>query len=293
MDRDYELLRSWLFVPAADRPAIDAATRSGADVAIAEFEDFTPPDQRPAARAALAETLGTWKAAGIVAGVRINPLWTADGPADLEAALGADVDIVAFPKVRGPEDVAAVEAAVSQHGSQAELLPNIESAAALVQTADIARTSERVRACLVASEDMAADLGAQRSREGTELRYVRERFLVECRAADAVAIDCPYTWSDLAGLESETETARHLGYTAKSAVDPYHPPIINRLMTPTADAVARAHAVFSAFDAARAAGRDRAELDGHLVELPTYLGASRLLARAAKFAAIYTDGEKI
>jgi citrate lyase subunit beta/citryl-CoA lyase len=34
-----------------------------------------------------------------------------------------------------------------------------------------------------------------------------------------------------------------------------------------------------AFDAARAAGRDRVEVDGILVEVPTYLNAKRLIAR--------------
>jgi enoyl-CoA hydratase/carnithine racemase/citrate lyase beta subunit len=280
MARDYEILRSWLFVPAADASAIEAAAISGTDVAIAEFEDFTPPDQRPAARTLLADALAGWRAAGIVTAVRINPLWTADGPADLAAAMSADADIIAFPKVRGPEDVRELDAALSAAGSAADLLPNIESAAALVATGEIARASDRVRACLVASEDMAADLGAERSRDGAELRYVRERFLVECRAAHVTPVDCPYTWSDLAGLEAETHTARQLGYTAKSAVDPYHPTIINHLMTPDRDAVAHAEKIVAAFEAARAAGLDRAHLDGHMVELPTYLGAQRLLTRA-------------
>lgn len=284
MARDYELLRSWLFVPAADSAAIEAAAHSGTDVAIAEFEDFTPPDQRPAARKMLPDALAGWKSMGILAGVRINPLWSEDGPADLAAALEAGAEIIAFPKVRGPEDVTAVEAAVTKAGANAALLPNIESAAALVQTGAIARASDRVHACLVASEDMAADLGAARTREGAELRYVRERFLAECRAAGVIPIDCPYTWLDLAGLEAETRTARQLGYTAKSAVDPYHPAIINRLMTPAPPAIAHARQVVSAFEAARAQGRDRVDLDGHLVELPTYLSAQRLLVRAAKFA---------
>ncbi len=284
MARDYETLRSWLFVPAADTSAIDAAVNSATDVAIAEFEDFTPPDQRPAARALLARALADWRAAGMVTAVRINPLWTADGPADLAAAIDAGADIIAFPKVRGPEDVREMDAALSAEGSAADLLPNIESAAALVATGEIARASDRVHACLIASEDMAADLGAERTRDGAELRYARERFLIECRSVGVTPVDCPYTWSDLAGLEGETHTARQLGYTAKSAVDPFHPTIINQLMTPSPNAIAHAEKIVTAFETARAEGRDRAHLDGHMVELPTYLGAQRLLARAQKFA---------
>lgn len=62
-----------------------------------------------------------------------------------------------------------------------DLVPNIETAAGLLNAFAIARASKRVIAMLVASEDMVADLGTNRSRGGEELAYVRQRFLVECR----------------------------------------------------------------------------------------------------------------
>src|SRR5438034_9926163 len=78
------LRRCWLFVPGADRRALVAASTSGADVLIQELEDFTPPEQRPDARTMAAEIFSAWRAAGIVAAVRINPLET-EGRADLAA----------------------------------------------------------------------------------------------------------------------------------------------------------------------------------------------------------------
>jgi citrate lyase subunit beta/citryl-CoA lyase len=44
--------------------------------------------------------------------------------------------------------------------------------------------------------------------------------------------------------------------------------------------VERARRLVEAFDAARAAGRERVEIDGALVEVPTYLNAKRLISRA-------------
>jgi citrate lyase subunit beta/citryl-CoA lyase len=99
-------------------------------------------------------------------------------------------------KVVSPEQVVALERAV---GSAAERVPNVGSAVGLVRTLEIGRASRRVTAMLVASEDMVADLGTSRTRGGRELAYVRERFLVECRAAGVEAIDCPYTFSDARG----------------------------------------------------------------------------------------------
>jgi citrate lyase subunit beta/citryl-CoA lyase len=129
----------------------------------------------------------------------------------------------------------------------------------------------------MASEDMVADLGTSRSRGGEELAYVRARFLVECRAAGVEAIDCPYTFSDARGAAREARYAKRLGYRAKSLVTPAHAAAINRVFTPQAAEIARARRIVAAFDKARAAGRDRATVDGALIEVPIYAAALRLI----------------
>jgi citrate lyase subunit beta/citryl-CoA lyase len=199
----------------------------------------------------------------------------------------AGPDIIALPKVSEPEHMTDLDRAVTdlerRYGLPAgttELLANIESARGLMQTYAIARSSPRITGCLVASEDMAADLGAERSRDGAELAYARARFHLECVAAGVLSVDCPYTRSDAAGAEAEARTARRLGYTAKSAALPAQIAIINRVFTPDAEEIGQARAVIAAFEAARAAGTDRAEVGGSLVEMPTYRSAKRLLDRA-------------
>jgi len=280
--------RSWLFVEGADDAALAAAPESGADVLIQELEDFTAPASRPHARAASPEVMERWRRAGAVAAVRVNPL-EGDGMADLESVMAGAPDIILLPKADDAEQIRALDAAVtdleSRYGTapgSTELTPNVELARGLMNTFAICRASPRVSACLVASEDMAADLGAERSRDGGELGYVRARFHVECVAAGVVSIDCPYTWTDAEGVEADTLAARRLGYRAKSAVHAGHVAIINRVLTPTADETARARRVVEAFEAAQAAGLGRVEVDGSLVEVPIYLNARRLLERAAQ-----------
>src|SRR5690606_4302749 len=115
----------------------------------------------------------------------------------------AGPDIVLLPKCDDParilrldREISRLEARFSTPQGFTEIVPNIESARGLVRAGAIAAASPRVTAMLVASEDMAADLGAERSREGGELLQVRTRFFVECTAAGIVAIDCPYTYGD-------------------------------------------------------------------------------------------------
>jgi citrate lyase subunit beta/citryl-CoA lyase len=160
------------------------------------------------------------------------------------------------------------------------LLANIELARGLVQTREIARASQRIIGCLLASEDLAADLGAERAPDCAELAYARQRFLVECVAAGTIAVDCPFTWRDPQGVERDTRWARRLGYKAKSAVAPEHASIINGVLTPSVEEIDRAKRIASAFEQARAGGKQSVEIEGSLVEMPTWLNAKRLLARA-------------
>ncbi len=261
------------------------AVRSGADVLIQELEDFTPPAARPAAHTLAADLYAEWRDAGAVVAVRVNPL-DQDGMDDLAAVMRGRPDIVALPKVAEPFHVARLDEAVTRfereygiaEGSTA-LLPNIEFARGLVQLGAIAGASPRITACLLAAEDLAADLGAERAPDGIELAYCRQRFHVGCVAAGKVGIDCPYTFSDAEGVARDTAWARRLGYTAKSCVDPAHAAVINSMLTPSDAELLRAQKIVAAFEAARAKSEARVELDGALIEVPTYANAKRLVAR--------------
>jgi citrate lyase subunit beta / citryl-CoA lyase len=283
--RPTKLCRSWLFLEGANEAVLRDAISSGADVLIQELEDFTPPAQRPAARLLAAALYAEWRETGAVVAVRVNPL-DQDGMDDLAAVMRGRPDIVALPKVAEPFHVVRLEQAVTRfereygiaEGSTA-LLPNIESARGLVQFGSIAGASPRVAACLLAAEDLAADLGAERSPDAVELAYCRQGFHVACVAAGKVGIDCPYTFSDAEGAARDTAWARRLGYTAKSCVDPAHAAVINSVLTPSDAELSRARAVVAAFEAARAESKARVELDGAMLEVPTYANAKRLVGR--------------
>lgn len=285
--RPSALRRSWLFLPGADRRALLDARTCGADVLIQELEDFTPPERRPEARAMAAEVFSAWRAAGIVAAVRINPLET-EGRADLAETMRGRPDVVIMSKVAEPAQVAALHEEVGRlersfdiPAASTELAPNVESARGIMQTYAIAKASERVTGVLGSTEDVAADLGAPRSKAAVELAYARQRLHLECTAANVLSVDCPYTFADAAGCEVDARYARQLGYVAKSAVDPGHIATVNRVMTPSSDEVREARAIVAAFEAARSAGQDRARHGDLLIEIPHYSSAQRLIARAA------------
>jgi hypothetical protein len=198
-------------------------------------------------------------------------------------------DIVALPKVAEPDQVRWLDSEIARFErdcgiaiGSTRLLPNIEFARGLVQTAAIAKASPRVEACLLASEDLAADLGAERGRDGLELAYARQRFLVECVAAGVGAVDAPYTWRDAEGVERDT-AGRDGGLPGeepgRSRARGDRQP---RAHAP--DEIAHARRLMPLRVVARERGEPRAELDGSLVEVPAWRNASGLLARAAELA---------
>jgi citrate lyase subunit beta/citryl-CoA lyase len=269
-----KLMRTWLFVAGADPVAHEAAARSDADVLIQELEDFTPPPLRPKARGMARDLYSYWRSKGHVAAVRVNPL-EGCGKEDLEKVLRGKPDIVLMSKVASPEQVKALAGLTGD----VPLVPNVETTAGLLRTFEIAKSDPRVLALLVASEDMVADLGTSRSKGGAELAYVRQRFLVECRAAGVEAIDAPYTFSDVPGAVRDAKWAKGLGYRMKSLILPGHGKALNAVFSISAADRKKAERIVKAFEAARAKGAERVKVDGKLIEVPMYAAAKRLLER--------------
>jgi citrate lyase subunit beta/citryl-CoA lyase len=285
-----DLRRTWLFGPGADPGAHAAMQRSGADALIVDLEDSTPPAQREEARRALPGLLQSWRDAGRITAVRINALDT-DGPTDLAAAMPARPDVIVYPMAASAAQMHALHLAIS-HWERAlgrplgstEILPVCETALGVVDVRAIVAGSARIRCALLGTEDLAADLCAERQPDATELDHARRRFILECRAASVEPIDAPYTFSDGDGAAREASYARRLGYRSKAVVQPEHAEPINAALTPSSDEVARANAIVAAFEAARTRGEDRALVEGLWVEVPTYRNAQRLVARAHRLA---------
>jgi citrate lyase subunit beta / citryl-CoA lyase len=215
--------------------------------------------------------------------VRINPLESV-GYIDLKSVMHARPDIVAYPKAANAFQIRALDVAITTHEAALgiergaiEILPVCETALGVVNVREMASASARVRCALLGSEDLAADLGADRTREAVELQYARGRFILECRAAAIEPIDAPYTFADMAGAVDEARHARRLGYRTKGVVRPEHVQPVRDALTPTMQEIAHARRIVTAFEAARKRGEDRVLVEGLWIDVPTYMNARRLV----------------
>lgn len=277
-------LRSLLFVPG-DRPERFAkAQASGADAIILDLEDAVAPENKDAARAAVAAFLqARAPAQGGTVLVRINPI---DGDAlarDLAAAHGADA--LVLPKAEGAATVRALAAHLGD--APVPILPiATETPAAIFQLGSYAQVAERLFGLTWGAEDLPAAIGAATSREA-DGRYtppyqtVRALALFAAHAAGVPAIDTVYpALQDEAGLAAYAARAARDGFTGMLALHPAQVPIINRAFTPDAQAVAHARRIVAAFAAAPGAGA--LQVDGRMVDAPHLKQARRLLAQAGE-----------
>ena len=277
------LLRRWLFGGGADAANQQAMAESCAQALILDLEDFTPQAAREQVRRRLGEICQGWRQRGKAVAIRINAL-DEDGPEDLAAAMPHAPDAIAYPMASSAQAIARLDQAMAVHEralglavGQTAILPVCETALGVLRITEMAAASQRIRYALLGAEDLAADLMAGRTPQGDELEHARRHFLLLCRASGVEPIDAPYTWASEDGVRAETMHALALGYQCKSLVRPEHAAAAWAAIEPTPEELGHLRRVVEGFEQARAAGLDRAQVDGLWVEVPTYKAARRKL----------------
>ncbi|QTH19926.1 CoA ester lyase [Rhizorhabdus wittichii] len=278
-------IRSLLFVPG-DRPErFPKAAASGADALILDLEDSVAPENKPVARAAIAEWLGGTRP--VPSFVRINPLDSEHVRADLAAVIGARPDGLVLPKAQG---AASVWQLVEIAGRDCPpILPIAsETPAAVFGLGSYGEAAERLAGLTWGAEDLPAAIGAATSRnpDGSYTQpyeVVRALTLFGAHAAGVAAIETVYPdIADTAGLEAYVARGRRDGFTGMMAIHPAQVAIINAGFSPSEAEVAHARAVIAAFAANPGAGA--LKLDGKMIDRPHLKQAQALLERAGVVA---------
>ena len=283
--RPPELRRAWFFIPGADASRHADALASGADAIVVDLEEMTAPADRPSARVLIVHALREAERRGVVGAVRINKL-EHDGHADLQGIMSGAPRVVFLPHAESAEQLKLLDTALDDlervHGiaeGSTEIVPTIESAKGLVVLGALLASSPRIRSCMLAVEDLAANLGARRTPGGEELRYARSRFLIECIAAGCVPIDLPCTYRSADVLAADLQLSTQLGFKSKCTVFVEQVDAINRALTPSDDEASAARALIADYEAQLSGGTS-----GSWIEAPDRNNAMRLLKRHAAMA---------
>lgn len=245
------------------------APESDADVVVFDLEDAVGPENKPAGREAVAD---------VVTDPAFNPdcevcvRVTDDARRDLRSLLESSVrlDMLMLPKTETRDEVTEIGALLSEFGVDIPVCALCETAQGVLNAPEIA-AAEPTATIAFGAEDLAADIGANRTEEGTEVLYARERVVLAASAAGIDAIDTVFTdIDDTDGLAAATETARDLGYDGKMAIHPAQVPVINDGFTPSEEQIEWAQDVLAA----------REEHEGGVFRVEDEMIDAPLIARA-------------
>ncbi len=281
------LLRSVLFVPAANGRALEKSRTLAADAVIFDLEDSAAEAEKHEARERLRAHLLERPPGGALRVVRINPLDTREGTEDLLMARAAKVDAVLLPKVETPRRLSEADDALAEMDAPPalRLWAMVETPKGVRHAADIAETRLRHRlgALVVGPNDLVAAADLQLSPGRPELLPWLGPVLVAGKAAGVPVLDG--VWSDLgdtAGFEAECRQARRFGFAGKTLIHPAQIAAAEAAFSPDAEEIARAERLVAAFADPAHAGRGVIRHEGRMVERLHLHAAEHLLARAAR-----------
>ena len=269
---------SFLFVPATHPERFQKALASGADMAIADWEDAVAPADKAGARAALLQAAAAMDAAQRARLlVRINAEgtpWFADDLAALAQLMARGLAGAVVPKA---EHLPTLQAVAHAAGTRAALLPLIESVAGL-DAVDALAAGPQVARLAFGHLDFQVDAGMACGADEAELLPVRMALVLASRRAglaapiDGVTVDT----RDPKRMAQDAERARRMGFGAKLCIHPAQVAPLHAAFDPDEAAVARALRVQQAL---QDAGGGVCVLDGRMVDAPVLKAAEQTLQR--------------
>ena len=282
------------FVPGGNDKMLDKALTLPADGLILDLEDAVPPDRKEATRPHVLGWLSKRDFGARERWVRMNPIATGLGEADLEQTIAGRPDGYVVPKPRHAGDIREIAQRLDALEHRYRLVPGstrlvliaTETPEGLLNIRDVATASPRIVALSWGIEDLAAAMGLPRVRDGAGKyldipRYARTMCAVAASAAGVDALDTVYTdIADLEGLKRECEDGVAMGFSGKISIHPSQIAVINGVFTPDPDAVAEARELVAAFEEHRRRGAYAFRFKGQMVDAPHLTRALKVIARA-------------
>ena len=291
--------RSMLFLPGNNPNMLINGNCLGSDAVIFDLEDAVSPAEKDAARVLVRNTLRYMDFTGCQRIVRINSTDTAYWKADLDAILPEKPDLILLPKTGTAQDALTADAYITEleeklglPKNSVGLMPLIETALGVENSFSIASCCDRIFALFLGAEDLTADLRCKRTKEGREIEYARTRLVVAARAADVEVYDTPFTdVNDDAGIWTDAELAKALGFTGKASISPRHLEAINQTFSPTLAEIDYAYEVLEAIEMAKAQGKGAIALRGKMIDAPIVARAQRTIQMAEQLGLNRRDAE--
>jgi citrate lyase beta subunit len=248
--------RALLYMPGDDRHKIEKALTLGVDCICMDLEDGVALNRKAEARRTVAAALRELDFGRSEKLVRINPVGSGLETEDIGAVLPFHPDGVVVPKIETLEQIqwasGKIEAAELAYGwpvNSIRLIAIIETPKAIFNLKEIA-AAPRLDALIFGAEDLAASLGAVRTRSAWEVFYARSAVVTAAAAFGLQAIDMvSVDFKDLAALAEEARFGAGLGYAGKQIIHPNQVAPVQEAFTPDDQSITQAKRLVEAFEA--------------------------------------------
>jgi citrate lyase subunit beta / citryl-CoA lyase len=251
---------------------LEKAQRLHCDVVVLDLEDAVAPEMKEAARAQVCAAAGNYSSREVV--VRINPLSSPEGKADLEAVQRAWPDAILLPKVESAVDIVATKTDIP-------IWAMIETPEAVLHLSEIAASG--VTCLLLGTNDLLKSMRGQTLPDRRNLWAMLTQTVVAARAHGLCVIDGTYNdIRDEDGFAQDCAQGRAFGFDGKTLIHPAQIEPANRIFAPSPDEIVQARRILDAF--AQNPGKGVLALDGRMIERLHAEEAQRLLTLADAIA---------
>ncbi len=272
-------IRSILFVPGDSAKKLSRAASLPADSILIDWEDAVADANKSDARSVTQRALPSLQRQGRLVLVRLNHPSSEWVAADCAAVRRCQVNGVVIPKC---ESVGDVERVTEELPGAGIIIPLVESPLGVLRAAEIASSSERVKALMFGAEDYCAETRIRRSEGEPELTFARGSVVNAARAMGKQVFDSPpMQYQDLGAVRQAAQRGRRHGFSGQAAIHPAQLPVINEVYSPSPSEVEEAKAVLSRFEEH---GGGVYAVRGSLEDYPMVRDALAVLERAGESA---------
>ncbi len=235
---DFTPLRSVLYMPASNERALEKAKSIACDGLILDLEDAVAPDAKPAAREAAATAAASGDYGRRTVTVRVNGIGTEWHDADIVAASQAGPAAIVVPKVGSADEVHRLVDAMERAGApdHTRLWAMVETPGAILDALAIARSSERLGAFVLGTNDLVKELYAEHVPGRAPILPSLHTALLAGRAAGLAVIDGVY--NDVKDARASSPSASRAARWASTA-RPSSTPDRSRAPTPPSPRASR------------------------------------------------------
>lgn len=261
---------------------------------ILDLEDAVAPDKKFEARFVVRNALRNLNFYGAERMVRINQGQM--GIEDLAFIVPHNVNLILVPKCESAEDIQAIETEITRlktlYGIENDiwLMPIIESAKGVMKAYEIALSSENIVAMAIGLEDYTADLGTQRTTEGTESFFARSMVVNASRAARIQPIDSVFSdVSDMDALAKNVIKSKALGFDGMGCIHPRQIEVIHQNFAPADKEIEKAKRIYLAFKEAKEKGLGVVSLGSKMIDAPVVKRAENTIRVAINTGKLQKD----